>query len=164
MKLVEPTAKLVCRIMKLSLHFCELILPKGWEQSSAKSTAGNSWFHVSSCMWLNFRWKPWVGRISGPPSSVLNRHSLNWKLPISYYRICNISARKGTRSRFAVRDLINVRWEWWWLTLQIFNYLTKLSYIVLNFYNDAYNGSSTCYNLIQWNMHGQNATSTSHEL
>ena len=28
MKLVEPIGKLVCKIMKLSLHFYELILPK----------------------------------------------------------------------------------------------------------------------------------------
>ena len=27
MKLVEPIAKLVCNIMKLSLHLCEFILP-----------------------------------------------------------------------------------------------------------------------------------------
>jgi hypothetical protein len=28
MKSVEPIAKLVCKIMKLSLHFCEFILPE----------------------------------------------------------------------------------------------------------------------------------------
>jgi len=28
MKLVEPIARLVCKIMKLSLQFCEFILPK----------------------------------------------------------------------------------------------------------------------------------------
>ena len=28
MKLIEPIAKMICKIMNLSLHFCELSLPK----------------------------------------------------------------------------------------------------------------------------------------
>lgn len=43
-------------------------------------------------------------------------------------------------------------------------HVTKLNYISLSIYNHAHNGRSTCYNLIQWSIHGQSATSTSHVL
>jgi hypothetical protein len=52
-KSVEPIAKLVCKIMKLSLHFHEFILPKECHQQNHKGHGVLHWLALLVCMMVS---------------------------------------------------------------------------------------------------------------